>query len=72
MYSTTCGPWHEGFAVNCEVLGAYVTIICTNPDVAEAVAALLDDRTPRLGAQPAMVGRRPVEAPSASSRRRIS
>lgn len=62
--TTTQGPWHEGFAVTTEVLGCYVTIVCTNPDIANAVADMYGTPQTRLPAQPALVSRleRPVAA----------
>ena len=56
MYDRTQGPWHEGYAVTCEVLGSYVTIVAGNPDVAEAIARLAASSfvSPPT---PAMVGR---------------
>ena len=68
MYDVTSGPWHEGHAVTCEILGEYVTIVST-PEVAEAVALLLASHGPYLPAQPAMVGRRSV--PKQSTRRAV-
>lgn len=57
MYERTSGPWHEGFAVTCEVLGTYVTIVAGRPDVAEAVAELVASGGVYGPPAPAMVGR---------------
>ena len=53
----TIGPWHQGHAVTCEVLGVYVTIVAGDPLVAEAVAELLTGRRPLAPAEPALVSR---------------
>lgn len=55
--TATRGPWHEGYAVTAEVLGCYVTIVCTNPDIANAVADMYGTPQTRLPAQPALVSR---------------
>lgn len=57
MYDVTTGPWHEGHAVTCEILGQYVTIVST-PEVAEAIALLLASSGPHGPPQLAWVGRR--------------
>ena len=41
----TNGPWHEGYAVSTEVLGAYVTVVAGDPEVARAIALLLGNRS---------------------------
>lgn len=53
MYDKTDGPWHDAWAVRCEVLGQAVTIV-SSADVASAIAELLGKHaTPPV---PAMVG----------------
>lgn len=70
MYEVTKGPWHAGYAATCEVLGSYVTIVASSPDVAAAIAQLVATAGPWEEPQPAMVGRWPViELPT--TRRRI-
>lgn len=57
---TIAGPCHEGHAVDTEILGHYVTIVCSSPDVAVAVAEMLGSgivTAPRK----ALVGRVPWE-----------
>jgi len=53
------GPFHEGYAVTCELMGSYVTVVASNADVAEAIAHLVADHGPFLPPQPALVGRVP-------------
>lgn len=63
----TLGPWHQGYAVNCSVLGAYVTVVCTSAEVAEAIAALVADDGFATQPDAAMVGRLPKDQKDESS-----
>ena len=62
MYSLTDGPWREGDGVNCSVMGSYVTIVASSPDLAHAIAEFLGG-TNITPSKPMMIGHKKPDQP---------